>query len=171
MRRTKAKPQFEFTITRNEIHRGGQDQTPPSFAPFRHRHQVQSWPVILETKGLEGLQVARHGRKDEKLERYGRFSIIRPEPQAMGSAPSEGKCLEPGRRSLFRRHRRRRTGSLEVFRQRVRDLADEPMALCDTMAVSCRSAMSACFPNRPPIGTGSTPRSARSGNARRMTSR
>lgn len=42
-----------------------------------------SWPVILETRGWKDYRLLDMG-EGEKLERYGRFSIVRPEPQAMG---------------------------------------------------------------------------------------
>lgn len=54
----------------------------PSFAPFG-QPPSQSWPVILETKGWKDYRLLDMGR-GEKLERYGRFTIVRPEPQAMG---------------------------------------------------------------------------------------
>ncbi|MFD1695524.1 class I SAM-dependent methyltransferase [Roseibium aestuarii] len=45
---------------------------------------TQSWPVILETAGWSDYRLLDmgHGRK---LERYGRYVIDRPEPQAMGT--------------------------------------------------------------------------------------
>ncbi|MEP3428437.1 MAG: class I SAM-dependent methyltransferase [Roseibium sp.] len=45
---------------------------------------VQSWPVVLETKGWSDYRLLDMGR-GQKLERYGRFTIVRPEPQAMGN--------------------------------------------------------------------------------------
>ncbi|MEP4512039.1 MAG: class I SAM-dependent methyltransferase [Nitratireductor sp.] len=44
----------------------------------------QTWPVILETHGWKDYRLLDmgHGRK---LERYGQYTIIRPEPQAMGT--------------------------------------------------------------------------------------
>ena len=44
---------------------------------------VQNWPVILETKGWKDYRLLDMGG-GQKLERYGRFTIVRPEPQAMG---------------------------------------------------------------------------------------
>lgn len=44
----------------------------------------QRWPVMLETKGWKDYRLLDMG-EGQKLERYGRFTIIRPEPQAMGS--------------------------------------------------------------------------------------
>ena len=60
------------------------DQTiAPSFAPYG-KSPTQSWPVILETKGWKDYRLLDMG-DGEKLERYGRFTIVRPEPQAMGT--------------------------------------------------------------------------------------
>jgi len=42
------------------------------------------WPVVLETKGWKDYALLDMG-EGQKLERYGRFTIVRPEPQAMGS--------------------------------------------------------------------------------------
>ncbi|MBA4206619.1 MAG: SAM-dependent methyltransferase [Polymorphum sp.] len=41
------------------------------------------WPVILETAGWKDYALLDMGR-GQKLERYGRFTVVRPEPQAMG---------------------------------------------------------------------------------------
>ncbi|WP_049792687.1 class I SAM-dependent methyltransferase [Polymorphum gilvum] len=54
------------------------DLTPPGRAP------AARWPLILETCGWKDYALLDMGR-GRKLERYGRFTIIRPEPQAMGS--------------------------------------------------------------------------------------
>ncbi|WP_395173283.1 class I SAM-dependent methyltransferase [Roseibium alexandrii] len=45
---------------------------------------VQAWPVILETPGWKDYRLLDMG-EGQKLERYGRYTIVRPEPQAMGS--------------------------------------------------------------------------------------
>lgn len=55
----------------------------PSFSPFG-KPPDQTWPVILETKGWKDYRLLDMGA-GEKLERYGRFTIVRPEPQAMGA--------------------------------------------------------------------------------------
>lgn len=44
---------------------------------------VQSWPLILETSGWSDYRLLDMG-EGRKLERYGRYTIDRPEPQAMG---------------------------------------------------------------------------------------
>jgi len=45
---------------------------------------VSDYPVLLETAGWSDYTLLDMG-EGEKLERYGRFTIVRPEPQAMGS--------------------------------------------------------------------------------------
>ena len=51
----------------------------------------QCWPLVLETPGWQDYQLLDMGA-GQKLERYGRYTIIRPEPQAMGTRRlSEGK--------------------------------------------------------------------------------
>ncbi|MTI43967.1 23S rRNA (cytosine1962-C5)-methyltransferase [Roseibium hamelinense] len=47
------------------------------------RPPVQTYPVILETKGWKDYKLLDMG-EGQKLERYGRYTIVRPEPQAMG---------------------------------------------------------------------------------------
>ncbi|WP_346900391.1 class I SAM-dependent methyltransferase [uncultured Roseibium sp.] len=56
--------------------------TKSDFAPHGQA-PVQNWPVILETRGWKDYCLLDMG-EGQKLERYGRFSIVRPEPQAMG---------------------------------------------------------------------------------------
>lgn len=55
----------------------------PKFAPGG-QPPVQTWPVILETAGWRDYTLLDMG-DGQKLERYGRFTIVRPEPQAMGA--------------------------------------------------------------------------------------
>lgn len=43
----------------------------------------QKWPVILETQGWKDYRLLDMG-DGQKLERYGRYTMVRPEPQAMG---------------------------------------------------------------------------------------
>ena len=45
---------------------------------------LQRWPVVLETAGWKDYALLDMGR-GQKLERYGRFTVVRPEPQAMGT--------------------------------------------------------------------------------------
>ena len=45
---------------------------------------VADYPVMLETKGWKDYRLLDMG-EGQKLERYGRYTIARPEPQAMGS--------------------------------------------------------------------------------------
>ncbi|WP_040616495.1 class I SAM-dependent methyltransferase [Roseibium sp. TrichSKD4] len=45
---------------------------------------VAGYPLILETTGWKDYKLLDMG-EGQKLERYGRFTIVRPEPQAMGS--------------------------------------------------------------------------------------
>ncbi len=60
------------------------DQTSASTYAPSGEPAHQSWPVILETKGWKDYRLLDMGQ-GEKLERYGRFTIVRPEPQAMGA--------------------------------------------------------------------------------------
>ena len=60
------------------------DQTSASTYAPSGKPAHQSWPVILETKGWKDYRLLDMGQ-GEKLERYGRFTIVRPEPQAMGA--------------------------------------------------------------------------------------
>ncbi|WP_408022657.1 class I SAM-dependent methyltransferase [Stappia albiluteola] len=55
----------------------------PASAP-RGKPPAERWPVILETSGWQdyALLDMGHGRK---LERYGKITLVRPEPQAMGA--------------------------------------------------------------------------------------
>ncbi len=66
------------------------DQPPKQIFASPGQRPEQSWPVILETPGWKDYRLLDmgHGRK---LERYGQHTIVRPEPQAMGSP-----CLKPG---------------------------------------------------------------------------
>ncbi|NVK35745.1 MAG: class I SAM-dependent rRNA methyltransferase [Rhodobacteraceae bacterium] len=45
---------------------------------------VQRWPVILQTEGWKDYRLLDMG-EGQKLERYGRYTMVRPEPQAMGT--------------------------------------------------------------------------------------
>ncbi|WP_417688106.1 class I SAM-dependent methyltransferase [Roseibium sp.] len=45
---------------------------------------AERWPVILETEGWKDYRLLDMG-EGRKLERYGQHTIIRPEPQAMGT--------------------------------------------------------------------------------------
>lgn len=54
-----------------------------SFAPFG-QPPAPRWPVVLETRGWKDYKLLDMGG-GEKLERYGRYTIVRPEPQAMGT--------------------------------------------------------------------------------------
>lgn len=51
-------------------------------APIRKTAHSAIEPVMLETSGFEDYQLLDSG-DGEKLERYGRYRIVRPEPQAM----------------------------------------------------------------------------------------
>ncbi|NRG16182.1 class I SAM-dependent rRNA methyltransferase [Rhizobiales bacterium] len=55
----------------------------PAPAP-RGKAPAECWPVVLETRGWEDYSLIDmgHGRK---MERYGRVTVVRPEPQAMGT--------------------------------------------------------------------------------------
>lgn len=59
------------------------DTTPETALPAPGQPPKQNWPVILETRGWKDYRLLDMG-EGQKLERYGRFSIVRPEPQAMG---------------------------------------------------------------------------------------
>ncbi|MBO0345644.1 class I SAM-dependent methyltransferase [Roseibium sp. CAU 1637] len=59
------------------------DTTSASFSKPGSAPQ-QNWPVILETAGWSDYRLLDMGR-GRKLERYGRYTIDRPEPQAMGT--------------------------------------------------------------------------------------
>ncbi len=64
----------------------GKPSVPPSSKPCAPRGQrpEQLWPVILETAGWRDYALLDMGH-GQKLERYGDVTVIRPEPQAMGS--------------------------------------------------------------------------------------
>lgn len=55
----------------------------PAAAP-RGKPPTEKWPVMLETRGWKdyALLDMGHGRK---MERYGKVTLVRPEPQAMGT--------------------------------------------------------------------------------------
>lgn len=59
------------------------DTTPETALPALGQPPKQNWPVILETRGWKDYRLLDMG-EGQKLERYGKFSIVRPEPQAMG---------------------------------------------------------------------------------------
>lgn len=51
--------------------------------PLPGQPPKQTWPVILETRGWKDYRLVDMGN-GRKLERYGRYTVDRPEPQAMG---------------------------------------------------------------------------------------
>lgn len=54
------------------------------------RRAAGSWPVMLTTPGWEDFELLDMGG-GEKLERYGTVTVVRPEPQAMGSRRLAGE--------------------------------------------------------------------------------
>lgn len=56
----------------------------PATLPRKDFPPVERWPVILETQGWDDYRLLDMGN-GRKLERYGQYTVIRPEPQAMGS--------------------------------------------------------------------------------------
>ncbi len=69
-------------LTANESETVADAPSPQDFAK-PGTPPVQIWPKVLETAGWKDYALLDMGH-GEKLERYGRFTIVRPEPQAMG---------------------------------------------------------------------------------------
>ncbi|MEJ8476244.1 class I SAM-dependent methyltransferase [Roseibium algae] len=59
------------------------DNTSGTALPSFGKTPTQRWPVILENRGWKDYRLLDMG-EGRKLERYGKYTIVRPEPQAMG---------------------------------------------------------------------------------------